>query len=158
MPTINVKQEQWPCLMAYQMHLTTESVTMTHRYRYLTQTTYFQMHCVEWNSRIIWKTIYDVFVHIVLEIICFIYKKNIWHVESNYNLQSPNNLIIIVNQFRYINNIVRWSIPMDMTIAPGFHKSNPQATIGHHEISMYSVHYNKNDWYHKVLYCMCSNI
>ena len=46
-------------------------------------------------------------------------KKNTWHVETNYILQPPKYLIIVVNRFRYINNNFtkdRCSIPMDKTI------------------------------------------
>ena len=35
---------------------------------------------------------------------CFRCEKNTWHVESNYILQPPKNLIIIINWFRYIDN------------------------------------------------------
>ena len=66
---------------------------------------------------------------------CFRCKKNTWHVESNYCLQPPKNLIIIVNRFRYINNNVtkdRCSMHIDMT-------------INHHEPSMYSGHYEMID-------------
>ena len=51
---------------------------------------------------------------------------------------------IIVNRFRYINNSVtkdRCSIPMDMTVVLGLHKSSLQATIDNHGPSMYSGHY-----------------
>ena len=78
-----------------------------------------------------------------LEKSCFLFKKNIWHVESNYLLQPPNYLIIVVNRFRYINNDVtkyRCSIPMDMTVVLGLHKFNLQATIDHQGPSMYSGH------------------
>ena len=55
---------------------------------------------------------------------CLRYKKNNWHVESNYILQPQKYLIIIVNRFRYINiNVTkdRYSIPMYMTIMIGPH-------------------------------------
>ena len=39
-----------------------------------------------------------------LEKCCFRCKKNTWHVESNYILQPPKYLIIVVNRFRHINN------------------------------------------------------
>ena len=71
-------------------------------------------------------------------------KKNTWHVESNYLLQTPKDLIIGVNRFRYINNNFtkdRCSIPMDMTVVLGLHKFSLQATIDHHGPSMYSGHY-----------------
>ena len=48
--------------------------------------------------------------------------KNTWHVESNYILQPPKYLLLIVNRFRYTNNNVkkdRCSIPMDTTVLPG---------------------------------------
>ena len=41
-----------------------------------------------------------------LEKSCFRCKENTWRVESNYILQPPKYLIIIVNRFRYINNNV----------------------------------------------------
>ena len=70
--------------------------------------------------------------------------KNTWHVESNYLLQPPKYLIIVVNRFRYINDNFtkdRCSIPMDMTVVLGLHKFSLQATIDHHGPSMYSGHY-----------------
>ena len=79
-----------------------------------------------------------------LEKSCFRCKKNTWHVESNYLLQPPKYLIIIVNRLRYINiNFTkdRCSIPMDMTIVLGLHKFSLQATLDHHGPSMYSGHY-----------------
>ena len=79
-----------------------------------------------------------------LEKSCFRCKKNTWHVESNYILQPPKYLIIVVNQFRYINNNFtkdKCSIPMDMTIVLGLRKFSLPATIDHHGPSMYSGHY-----------------
>ena len=75
---------------------------------------------------------------------CFQCKKNTRHIKSNYLLQPPKYLIIVVNRFRYINNIFtkdRCSIPMDMTVVLGLHKFSLQATINHHGPSMYSGHY-----------------
>ena len=75
---------------------------------------------------------------------CFRYKKNTWHVESNYILQPPKYLIIVVNQFRYIDKNFtkdRCSIPMDTTVVLGLHKFSLQANIDHHGPSMYSGHY-----------------
>ena len=66
---------------------------------------------------------------------CFRCKKNTWRVESNYHLQPPKYLIIVVNQFRYINNNFtedRCSTPMNMTVVLGLHKFSLQATIDHH--------------------------
>ena len=66
------------------------------------------------------------------------------HVESNYILQPPKYLIIVVNRFRYINKNFtkgRYSIPMDMTVVLGLHKFSLQATIDHHGPSMYSGHH-----------------
>ena len=71
-------------------------------------------------------------------------RKNTWHVESNYRLQHPKYLIIVVYRFRYINNKFtkdKCSIPMDMTVVFGFHKFSRQATRDHHGPSMYSGHY-----------------
>ena len=79
-----------------------------------------------------------------LEKSCFRCKKNTWHVESNYLLQPPKYLIIVVNRFRYINNKFTkdgCSIPMDMTVVLGLHKFSLQATIDHHGPSMYSGRY-----------------
>ena len=79
-----------------------------------------------------------------LETSCFRRKKNTWHVESNYLLQPPKYLIIVVNRFRYINNNFtkdRCSIPMNMAVVFGLHKFSLQATIDHHGPSMYSDHY-----------------
>ena len=79
-----------------------------------------------------------------LEKSCFRCKKNTWHVESNYILQPPKYLIIVVNWFRYINkNFSKdgCSIPMDMTVVLGLHKFSLQATIDQHWPSMYSGHY-----------------
>ena len=80
----------------------------------------------------------------ILEKFCFRSKKNIWHVESNYILQPPKYLIIVVNQLRYIKNNFtkdRCSIPLDMTVAFGLHKFSMQATIDHHGPFMYSGNY-----------------
>ena len=66
-----------------------------------------------------------------------ILEKNTWHVESDYILQPPKYLIIVVNRFRYINNNFttdRCSIPMDMTVVLGLHKFSLQATIDHHRL------------------------
>ena len=79
-----------------------------------------------------------------LEKSCFRCKKNTWHVESNYLVQSPKYVIIVVNRFRYNNNNFtkdRCSIPMDVTVVLGLHKFSLQATIDHHGPSMYSDHY-----------------
>ena len=76
-----------------------------------------------------------------LEKSCFPCKKNTWHVESNYILQPPKYLIIVVNPFSYINNNFtkdRCSIPM---VVCGLHKFSLQVTINHHGPSMYSGHY-----------------
>ena len=80
----------------------------------------------------------------ILETSCFRCKKNTWNVESNYILQLPKYLIIVVNRFRYINNNFtkdRCSIPMDMTVVLGLHKFSKQATIDHHGPSMCSGYY-----------------
>ena len=66
------------------------------------------------------------------------------HVKSNYILQPPKYLIIVVDQFRYINNNFtkdRCSIPKDMTVVLGLHKFSLHATIDHHGRSMYSGHF-----------------
>ena len=79
-----------------------------------------------------------------LEKSCFQCKKNTWHVESNYILQPPKYLIIVVNRFGYINNNFskdRCSIPMHMTVVLGLHKFSLQVTIDHHGPYMYSGHY-----------------
>ena len=112
---------------------------------------------------------------------CFRCKKNTWHVESNYLLQPPKYLVIAVNRFRYINNNFtkdRCSIPMDVTVVPGLHKSSLQ---GYHRSSrtiyifwplycLYQLLQKKillqrqqnygvwNDWYQKLLYCLCGNV
>ena len=88
--------------------------------------------------------------------------KNTWHVESNYLLQPPKYLIIVVNRFRYINNNFtkdRCSIPMDMTVMLGLHKFNLQVTIDHHGPSMYSGHYTASiNCCKRTLYCNDSKI
>ena len=71
-------------------------------------------------------------------------KKNTWHVEFNDILQPPKYLIIVVNQFKYINNNFtkdKCSIPMDMTVLLDHHEFSLQATIHHHGPSVYSGHY-----------------
>ena len=78
-----------------------------------------------------------------LEKSCFRCKKNTWNVDSNYILQPPKYLIVVVNRFLYIiNNFTKYrcSIPMDMTVVLGLHKFSLQATIDHHAISIYSGH------------------
>ena len=77
----------------------------------------------------------------IWEKFCFRCKKNTWHTASNYLLQPPKYLIIVVNQFRYINNNFtkdRCSIAMDMIIVLGLHQFSLQATIDNHGPSMYS--------------------
>ena len=95
-----------------------------------------------------------------LEKCCFRCKKNTWHVESNYILQPPKYLIIMVNRFRYINNNYtkdRWSIHIDMTVVLGLHKFSLRATIDHHGPSLYWDHYTtpinscKKYWYDRKL-------
>ena len=76
--------------------------------------------------------------------LAFDIKKNTWHVESNYVLQPPGYLIIIVNRFRYTNNNATkdmGSIPMDITIVLGLHRFSLQATIDYHGPSIYYGHY-----------------
>ena len=66
------------------------------------------------------------------------------HMYISYILQPPKYLIIVVNQFRYINNSFtkdRCSITMDTTVVLGLHKFSLQATIDHHGPYMYSGHY-----------------
>ena len=92
-------------------------------------------------------------------------KKNTWHVETNYILQPPKYLIIVVNRFKYINNNFtkdRCSILMDMTVVLGLHKFSLQAIVYHHGKNIllqrqhnYGVWY---DWYQKLLYCLCGNV
>ena len=97
-----------------------------------------------------------------LEKSCFRCKKNTWHVESNYLLQLPKYLIIVVNRFRYIKNNFtkdRCSIPMDMTVVLGLHKFSLQATIDHHGPSMYSGHYTTSiNCCKRIFYCNDSKI
>ena len=65
-------------------------------------------------------------------------------LESNYILQPPKYLIIVVNRFRYINNNFTkhtCSIPMDMTVVLGLHKFSLQDPTDHHGPSTYSGHY-----------------
>ena len=62
-----------------------------------------------------------------LEKSCFRCNKNTWHVESNYILQPPKYLIMVVNRFRYINNNFtkdRCSIPMTVVRKFGYHRSS----------------------------------
>ena len=68
---------------------------------------------------------------------------------------------------------------MDMTVVHGLHKFSVRATIDHNGPSMYSGHYTAslykllqknillqrqqtygiwNDWYQKLLYCLCGNV
>ena len=71
-------------------------------------------------------------------------KKNTWHIASNYVLQLPKYLSIVVDRCRYIkNNFTKdiFPIPVDMTVAHGLHKFSLQATIDHHGPSMYSGQY-----------------
>ena len=97
-----------------------------------------------------------------LEKSCFRCKKNTWHVESNYLLQPAKYLIIVVNRSRYINNNFtkdRCSIPMNMTVVFGLHKFSLQATIDHHEPSMYSGHYTASiNCCKRTFYCKDSRI
>ena len=112
-------------------------------------------------------------MHQKLQKSCFRYKKNTWYVESNYILQPPKYLIIIVNRSRYKNNNVtedRCSIPMDITIqSAGYHRSSRTVFVsGHYTTSVKSCKNILlrrqqnfrvwNDWYQKLLYCICANV
>ena len=75
---------------------------------------------------------------------CYRCKKNTWHVLSSYILQPPKYLLLFVNRFKYINNIVtkdRCSIPMDTTVRLGPLKFSLLATIDHHGPSLHSGNY-----------------
>ena len=75
---------------------------------------------------------------------CSRYNKNTWHVESNYILQPPKCLLLIVNRFRYTNNNVtknRGPIPMDTTVMLGPLKFSQRVTRDHHGPSIHSGHY-----------------
>ena len=90
-----------------------------------------------------------------LEKSCFRCKKNTCHVESNYILQPPKYLIIVVNRFRYINKNFtkdRCSIPKDMNVVLGLHKFSLQATINHHGPAMYSGYYTASINRHKITF------
>ena len=112
---------------------------------------------------------------------CFRCEMNTWYVESNFILQLPKYLIIVVNQFRYISNSFtkhRCYIPIDMTVVLSLHKFNLQTTIDKYVPSMYSCHYTTtincckknillqrqqhykvwNDWYQKPLYWLCGSV
>ena len=93
-------------------------------------------------------------------------------------LQPPNYLIILLNQFRYINNnIAKIGVPKDRTISLGNHKFGLQAPIDHDGHLMYSGHYtypvavakrnlfatttnllNMKEGYHKTPHSICSNL
>ena len=82
--------------------------------------------------------------------------KNTWHVESNYILQPPKYLLLIVNRFIYTNNNVtkdRCSIPKDTTLMLGPHKFSPRATIDDQGPSIHSGHYTTsiNCWKKNIL-------
>ena len=75
---------------------------------------------------------------------CSRYNKNTWHVESNYILQPPKCLLLIVNRFRYTNNNVtknRGPIPMDTTVMLGPLKFSQRVTRDHHGPSIHSGPY-----------------
>ena len=70
--------------------------------------------------------------------------KNTWLVESNYILQPPKYLLLIINRFRYTNNNVtkdKCPIPMDMTVMLVPLKFSLRATIDHHGLAIHSGHY-----------------
>ena len=72
--------------------------------------------------------------------------KNTRHVESSYVLKPPKYLLLSVNRFRYINNIVtkdRCSIPIDRTVRLGPLKFSLWATLEHHGPSLHSGHFCK---------------
>ena len=67
--------------------------------------------------------------------------KNTRHVEWSYILQLPKYLLLFVNRFRYINNIVtkdRCPIPMGATVRLGPLILSLHATIDHHGPSIHS--------------------
>ena len=79
-----------------------------------------------------------------LQKFCSRWNKNTWHVESSYILQPPKYLLLAVNRFKCINDIVtkdRCSIPMDTTVRHGPLKFSLRATIDHHGSSIHSGHY-----------------
>ena len=113
-----------------------------------------------------------------LEKPCLRCKTNTWQAEFKYILQPPD-YFIIANRLRYINHNVTKdmrSIPMDMAVVLDLHKLSLQVTIDHHEPSMLAIilplstvarniilQWKKscgiwNDWYQKLLYCICSNL
>ena len=81
---------------------------------------------------------------------------------TNYILQPPKYLTIVVNRFRYINNnFIKdiCSIPMDMTVVLSLHEFSLQATIDHHGPSMYSGHYTASiNCCKRTFYCNDSKI
>ena len=82
--------------------------------------------------------------------------KNTWHVASNYVLQPPKYLLLIVNRFRYTNNNVtkdRCSIPMDTTVMLAPLKFSLRATIDHHGPSVHSGHCAASINCCKTFYC-----
>ena len=94
---------------------------------------------------------------------CFRCKKNTWHVESNYILQPPTYLIIIIDRFRYTGNNLtkdRCFIPMDLVIVLDLHKFSLLVTTdGRHGPSMYSGHYTTSiNCCNKTFYCNDSKI
>ena len=66
-------------------------------------------------------------------------------------------MIIAVNRLRYVdNNFTKGScsIHMDMAAVVGIHKFSLQATIDHHELSMYCGHYTTSNKCCKItFYC-----
>ena len=82
--------------------------------------------------------------------------KNTWHVASNYVLQPPKYLLLIVNRFRYTNNNVtkdRCSIPMETTVMLAPLKFSLRATIDHHGPSVHSGHCTASINCCKTFYC-----
>ena len=88
---------------------------------------------------------------------CSCCKKDTWHVESEHLLQPPNYLIITVNRFNYINDIITKNkslIPLDLDIILGPYKFSLQATIYHPENFIHCGRYTASVNCHgQIFYC-----
>ena len=89
----------------------------------------------------------------ILEKSCFRSTKDTWHRRCKNILQSPINLIFIVNRFRYIDNqLIKYNlVSLDLNITLGSYNITLQADIDHHRLSVYCGQYTTSVyWKHSI--------
>ena len=84
---------------------------------------------------------------------CSRYEKDTWHVEYKHLLQPPNDLIITIDRFNYVNDIItknRSPIPLDPDTIPCLYKFSLQANVDYHRNFIHCGHYTASvNWNEK---------